>query len=92
MTRRRNRPTSARAKAVEAAITYLDGRTTVVSDEDGTRSNTWLHDGRGSAERPRLSGTAAAQRNLRGVRSSAAGERSREGSRSRRSACHTASG
>ncbi len=26
---------------------YLPGRTTVVSDEDGTRSNTWLHDERG---------------------------------------------
>ena len=26
---------------------YLPGRTTVVSDEDGTRSNTWLHDDRG---------------------------------------------
>ncbi len=28
-------------------FTYLDGRTTVVSDEDGGRSNTWLHDRRG---------------------------------------------
>lgn len=28
-------------------FTYLDGRVTVVSDEDGTRSNTWFHDGRG---------------------------------------------
>ena len=26
---------------------YLPGRTTVVSDEDGTRSNTWLHDDKG---------------------------------------------
>ena len=26
---------------------YLSGRVTVVSDEDGTRSNTWLHDARG---------------------------------------------
>ena len=28
-------------------FTYLPGRTTVVSDTDGTRSNTWFHDPRG---------------------------------------------
>ena len=28
-------------------FTYLSGRTTVVSDLDGARSNTWLHDARG---------------------------------------------
>ena len=32
-------------------FTYLPGQVTVVADEDGSRSNTWIHDARGRLTR-----------------------------------------